>query len=195
MGYLTRDELLKVGFKSIGENVLVSSRCVIYGAGNITIGDNVRIDDFSLLSAVGGYIDLHNHIHIAAYASIFGKGGVTMKDFTGISAYVSLYSASDDYGGDYLVGPMMLPETLNIISKPIVMEKYTTCGSHAVVLPGVTMGEGSILGASSLAIKSLDPWMTYSGVPAKPIRQRKNGLLEKAKLMEKHWMKKKDINL
>lgn len=187
MGYLTDEELKKVGFKSYGKKVLVSPKASIYGAENISIGDNVRIDDFALLSAVGGYIDLHNHIHIAAYASIFGKGGVTMKDFTCISSYACLYSASDDYGGDFLVGATLFPEFLNVIKNPVTLEKYTTCGSHSVVLPGVILNEGSILGASSLAIKPLEAWKTYSGVPAKFLKDRSRGLLEKAKAMELKW--------
>ena len=44
--FMSREELEKVGFKSIGENVLISRNATIYGAGNISIGSNVRIDDF-----------------------------------------------------------------------------------------------------------------------------------------------------
>jgi acetyltransferase-like isoleucine patch superfamily enzyme len=189
MAFLNEDELKQVGFKSYGRNVKISSRAVFYGVGNISIGDNVRIDDFSLLSAVGGFIDIKNHIHIAAYASIFGKGGVTLEDFSGLSSYTCIYSASDDYGGDYLLGPTMYEDLTNVVSKPVVVGKYCTCGSHAVILPGVIMNEGSILGASSLATRSLEAWNTYSGVPAKLIKERKRGLIEKAKIMEERWAK------
>ena len=185
MAYMNETELKNVGFKSVGKDVFISTRAALYGVGNITIGDNVRIDDFCLLSAVGGSIEIRNHIHIAPYVSIFGRGGVVLEDFTGLSSYTSIYSASDDYNGDYLIGPTMDEDLRNVIIKPVVIGKYCTCGSHAVVLPGVTLNEGSILGASSLAVKSLDAWVTYSGVPAKPIKERKRGLIEKAILMEK----------
>lgn len=187
MAYLNFGGIEALGLRSVGRNVFISDRAVFYGAANITIGDNVRIDDFCLLSAVGGSIQIGSHVHIAAYVSIFGRGGVSIGDFCGVSSYTSIYSASDDYGGDYLIGPTMDQDLTNVIIKPVVMENYTTCGSHAVVLPGVTLAEGSILGASSLAVKSLEPWYTYSGVPAKPIKQRKNGLLEKAQTMSARW--------
>jgi putative colanic acid biosynthesis acetyltransferase WcaF len=39
-------------------------------------------------------------------------------------------------------------------------------------MPGVTFGEGAILGANSLAVKNLEPWTIYVGSPAKPIKKR-----------------------
>ncbi len=39
-------ELSKLGLKSVGKNVLISDKCSIYNPSNISIGDNVRIDDF-----------------------------------------------------------------------------------------------------------------------------------------------------
>ena len=189
MAFLTEQELSQFGFKSYGKNVLVSTRASFYGISNISIGDNVRIDDFCLLSAVNGYINLHSHIHISAYASIFGRGGVEMQDFSGISSYVSVYSANDDYSGNYLIGPINDADLTNVAIKPVMIEKYSQCGSHSVVLPGVTMSEGSILGANSLASKSLDAWSVYSGVPAKLIKERSKGLIDKAKIMEERWLK------
>ena len=44
-------------------------------------------------------------------------------------------------------------------------------------MPGVTFGEGAILGANSLALKSLEPWTIYVGSPAKPIKIRKKELI------------------
>jgi serine acetyltransferase len=48
--FLSREKLMEIGFKSIGENVLLSSKASIYGPENIEIGNNVRIDDFCILS-------------------------------------------------------------------------------------------------------------------------------------------------
>ena len=49
MGVLSRLQLEDIGFKSVGKNVLISDKASIYGAGNISIGNNVRIDDFVVL--------------------------------------------------------------------------------------------------------------------------------------------------
>jgi acetyltransferase-like isoleucine patch superfamily enzyme len=187
MAFLTYEELKNLGFKKLGSNVLISSKASIYGASNISIGNNVRIDDFCLLSAVAGFIELGNHIHIAAYSSLFGGGGILMEDFSGLSSFVSIYSASDNYSGDYLIGPTMDKDLTNIIKYKTTIGKYATCGSHAVVLPGASLGEGSILGSQSLAIKPLNEWTIYSGSPAKILKERKKGLLDKARVMEERW--------
>lgn len=65
--FLTEEELNQKGFKSFGKNVLISDKASIYGANNISIGNDVRIDDFCTLS---GNITLKNNIHIAEGTSI-----------------------------------------------------------------------------------------------------------------------------
>jgi galactoside O-acetyltransferase len=56
-------------------------------------------------------------------------------------------------------------------------------GSGSVVLPGVTIGEGSAVGALSLVSMSLDEWGVYFGSPAKRIKARSKNLLEMEKLL------------
>ena len=99
MGFYSKDNQKKIGFKSLGENVLISDKTSIYSLENISIGNNVRVDDFSILSA-GGYINIGNYIHIAAFGSFFGGSGIVMEDFTTTSSRVCIYSVSDDYSGE-----------------------------------------------------------------------------------------------
>jgi acetyltransferase-like isoleucine patch superfamily enzyme len=44
--------------------------------------------------------------------------------------------------------------------------------TNAVVMPGITMAEGSFLGANSLLKENTEPWTIYAGNPARPIRKR-----------------------
>jgi len=67
--FYSTKELASLGLKRYGENVLISRKCSIYGAQSIEIGDNVRIDDFCILS---GHIILGSNIHISAYVALFG---------------------------------------------------------------------------------------------------------------------------
>jgi galactoside O-acetyltransferase len=187
MPYLTEETLNNLGLKKFGRNVLISDKASLYGVNKISIGDNVRIDDFCILSAVGGAIEIGNHIHIGAYSALFGAGHIVLEDFSGLSSHVCIYSASDDYSGDFLIGPTMDQDLCRVIKKKTIIGRYATCGSHAVVLPGASLAEGSILGAQSLAVKPLEPWQIYSGLPARFIKERKTGLIEKAKLMEERW--------
>ena len=65
--FYSQEELQSMGFKELGANVLVSRKASIYGAEKISLGNNVRVDDFSILS---GRIEIGNHVHIAAYVAL-----------------------------------------------------------------------------------------------------------------------------
>ena len=188
--FYTNEELLGIGLKYIGKQVLISRKTSIYSPENITLGDNVRIDDFTILSASGGSIEIKNHIHIAAFCNLIGKGGIVMDDYSGLSSRVSLYSATDDFSGNYLIGPIMEESCINVITGRIKLEKYCQIGTSSSVLPNVSLGEGAILGAHSFAKSNIQPWQIHAGTPAKFIKKRQSGLLSLVPLMEKMWAEK-----
>lgn len=177
MAFYSQSDLKKIGFKKIGENVLISDKASIYGAKNISLGDNVRIDDFCIISAGEGGIKIGNYVHIACYASIIGKEEVILGDFSGISAKVSVYSSSDDYSGAYLTNPMVPEEFTNVISKPVLLREHVIVGANSVILPGVSLGVGVAVGALSLVTKSFDDFVIIAGSPAKVIKPRKKNII------------------
>lgn len=174
--FYTREELKNIGFKSIGENVLISNKSSIYGANNIEIGSNVRIDDFCILSSGEGGIKIGNYIHIACYAHLIGSGQIIVEDHSQISGKVSIYSSSDDFSGDYLVGPTVPSNFTNVKSLTVHLKKYVVLGCNTVVLPGVTIEEGTAIGALSLVSKSLPEYGIYGGNPLKFIKPRRKGM-------------------
>jgi galactoside O-acetyltransferase len=178
MAFYSQSDLKKIGFKKIGENVLISDKVSIYGAKNISLGDNVRIDDFCIISAGEGGIKIGNYVHIACYASIIGKEEVILGDFSGISAKVSVYSSSDDYSGAYLTNPMVPEEFTNVISKPVLLREHVIVGANSVILPGVSLGFGVAVGALSLVTKSFDDFVIIAGSPAKVIKPRKKNIID-----------------
>ena len=169
-------ELRDLGFKSFGKNILISKNAKIYGSSNIEIGDNVRIDDFCILS---GKIKLGSHIHISAGAYFFaGEGGIVMEDFTNISSRCVLYAVNDDYSGLALTGSTVPVEYRGITQKKITIKKHSIIGSGSTILPGVSVEEGTAVGCMSLLINDTMPWMIYVGVPAKPISKRSKQLIK-----------------
>ena len=95
--FYTYEELQKMGLKELGENVLISRKASIYSPEHIKIGNNVRIDDFCILS---GDIEIGNYVHIAAYVALYGKNGIKIGNFCGCSARTTIYSATDDFSGE-----------------------------------------------------------------------------------------------
>lgn len=179
MAFLTKKELDNIGFKSIGNNVLISDKASIYSPNSISIGSNVRIDDFCILS---GKIKLGNYIHISAYSALYGKEGVEMRDFTGLSPRTTLFSASDDFSGKYMISPMVPAQLTNVIGGKVLIDKYSQIGAGSVIMPDLTVAEGSIVGAMSFLKSSTEPWCMYSGCPAKFIKKRDRTII---KLSEK----------
>ena len=168
------EELAQIGFKSIGKNVKISRRASIYSPQNITIGNNVRIDDFCILS---GNITLGSHIHISAYVALYGAMGIVMEDYTGISPKSVVYSAMDDFSGEYLIGPIHPAATTNVTGGVVTIKKYSQIGSNTVVFPNLTIGEGAVIGACSLVNRDVKEWCIYYGIPARYLKDRKKDLL------------------
>lgn len=183
MSFLTQKQLDDLGFKSLGKNVLISDKCSIYNAKNISIGDNTRIDDFSILSAGEGGIEIGRYVHIACYSAIIGKGKVTMLDYSGLSSRVSVYSSSDKYNGEYMTNPCLPSTVTNTIHKDVHIGKHVVIGSGSVVLPGVTLCDGSAVGAMSLVNKSEDGPYVLAGIPAKRIQRRLDNIFELEKTL------------
>jgi galactoside O-acetyltransferase len=173
--FYSQKELLSIGFASLGNNVKISKKTSIYGAEHMSIGNNVRIDDFCILS---GNIAIGSNIHISAYVALYGSGGITLEDYTGISPRSTVYSAMDDFSGDCLIGPIHPTEYTNVHKGQVIIKKYAQIGTHSVVFPNITIGEGSVVGAMTLVNKSLDAWGIYVGQPAKFLKTRKKGLLK-----------------
>ena len=159
--FYSREELATLGLRSYGVNVLISRYCRIYNPQNVVIGDNVRIDDFTIISA-GKSVIIGNYVHIACYVS----------DFCGLSGRVSIYSSSDDYSGTFLSNPMVSETYTNVTSAPVILEKHVIVGCASVILPGLVIKEGTAIGALSLVQSSCEPNMIYSGNPLKKIIPR-----------------------
>jgi galactoside O-acetyltransferase len=64
MAMLGATQIEAMGFASVGENVRISDRASFYGSNRIHIGNNVRIDDFCVLAAGIGGINIGNFVHI-----------------------------------------------------------------------------------------------------------------------------------
>lgn len=172
--FYSDEELHLLGFRSVGQNIRLSRKCSIYGAEQMSIGDNVRIDDFCILS---GAVVLESDIHIGAYCALYGSHGIVLRHDTGLSPRCTLFSAMDDFSGDYLIGPVHPEEFTHVTGGPILLEPYTQVGSGCTVFPNVTLEEGSVAGAMSLINKSLPAWTISVGIPARVIRSRSRNLL------------------
>ena len=186
MAYLSQDELQKIGFASVGEQVFISDKVSIHNPSKIAIGSFVRIDDFCLLSASDEGIEIGSYVHISCYVCILGKSKITIKDFVAVSIKATILSSTSDFSGETL--PLFQgfeldkksDDLLSVYSKPVVLETHTGIGAHSIVMPGVTVGKGSAIGAQSVVYENVNEWGIYIGNPVRFVKKRSDAAYLKA---------------
>lgn len=180
--FLNREELKALGLKSFGEDVLIGRYVMIYTPEKLSIGNHVRIDDFSVIS---GNVTLKDYIHISQFCGIYGgEAGIVMEDFSGLSSKCSVYAVSDDYTGFSMTNPMVpMAYKSKMINAPVQIKRHAIIGCNSVILPGVTVEEGTAVGSMSLCNKGTEPWSIYTGIPAKKRGDRRREILELEKAL------------
>ena len=176
--FYNEDELKKIGFKKIGQDVKISRKVSIYTPENISIGNHVRIDDFSILS---GKIEIGNYVHISAYTALYGKFGIKIGDFCGCSPRTTIFSATDDFSGEYMISPLVPDEYTNLQKGQVELKDFVQIGANTIIMPNVTICEGAVTGAFSFVKNDLEEWSINVGIPAKKIKERQKEALYMSK--------------
>ena len=159
------DKVNKVYPLIIGENSLIRSETIIYGNTTIgnnfqtghkvtlrecsTIGNNVRIgtsSDVQKECIIGDYVSLHSNVFIGERSVI--------KNFVWIFPHVILTN-----------DPTPPSETL----AGVIIEDYAAVAAGSIILPGLTIGKESLIGAGSVVTKNVENYTVVAGNPAKKI--------------------------
>jgi galactoside O-acetyltransferase len=175
--YLEAAELRDLGVAAVGDEVRVHSTCVMVGLDNISFGNHVRVDAYSLLLAGTGYIRLGNYVHIGAHTLVSAGEGVELADFASLSHGVRIFTHSDDFTGKALTNPTVPARFLNVTKGPVSLGRHVVVGAGSVILPGCDIAEGTAVGALSLVGSSLPAWSIYFGSPARRFHSRGRNLL------------------
>ena len=119
---------------------------------SITIGENVQINDYVHITGVKK-VAIGNNVLIA------GK------------VYISDSSHGNYSGSECDSHPLSIPKERLLFYKEVVIEDYVWIGESVSVLPGVTIGKGSIIGANSVVTKSIPEFVIAAGNPAHLIKK------------------------
>jgi len=195
-GYYTEHDLQDAGFRALGRNVQIAKNCTIIGIENIEIGNDVRVDSYCCITAVGqGWLKIGSFVHIGAHCFLTAGAGIHMNDFSGLSQGVKIYSRSNDYSGKYLTNPTIPEKYTGMTTGTVTLGRYVIIGSGSVILPNITIGEGSAVGALSIVNRNLEPWGVYFGCPVKRLSSRSKQLLElEAELMSEIAQQGSSVN-
>jgi putative colanic acid biosynthesis acetyltransferase WcaF len=111
-------------------------------------------------------IDFGDECGVANGAILYSQGKISIGKRSVISQGAHLVAGTHDY----------TKAGFPLITRPIHIGNYVWVAAEAFIHPGVTVGDGSVIGARSVVTKDMPPWMVCSGHPCKPIKER---ILEK----------------
>lgn len=137
-----RQALLRELFGAMGERVWIEAPLQVSYGSNVTFGDDVFVNvGFTLVDDIE--VTIGSRVMIAPNVTI---------TVTGHPVHPDLRSGMEQF------------------SAPVVIEDDVWLGAHVVVLPGVTIGAGSIVGAGSVVTRHVPPGVVVGGVPARVLR-------------------------
>jgi len=158
--------------KSVGTDVVISPNAEIRRPQIVSIGSHVAIDTACITTAA----EIADYAHIGPYVTVIGgpKARLGMGHFTNLMAGCRVICGSDRLMGEGLIGPASIPDKFKDKMKlaPVILEDFANVATNAVIMPGVTLAQGSVIGACSLVTHSTEPWTVYVGVPARPLKAR-----------------------
>lgn len=115
----------------------------------------------------GRRLTVGDHVDFATGCIVTTDGGVTIGDRVLIGYGAKIISRNhavpDDQRPIYGAGH---------VSKPVSIENDVWIGTQAVVLPGVSIGEGAIIAAGAIVTKSVPPFAIVAGIPARIVQMR-----------------------
>ena len=133
--------------RACGRNVTFNYPVVIHGPNCVELGDEV---------------------HLAEFVHIWGQGGVKIGDQVMVGAHSAITSITHDYNVD----PMYYYNVL----RPVVIGNNVWIGTHAIIMPGVSIGDGAVVGAGAVVTHDVAARAVAAGVPARVIRRRTESL-------------------
>jgi acetyltransferase-like isoleucine patch superfamily enzyme len=129
--------------KRCGSDVYISPHCLIWSESCLEIGDNVCIH---------------------AFTHIFAGGGLKIGSRTMISSNCSITTVTH---------PIDVADRSPTICKPVNIGNSVWIGTGAIILPGVSIGDYSVVGAGAVVTKNIPPMQVFVGNPARFLKEVK----------------------
>lgn len=137
-----------------------------------TTGRGCRIEAYpiqkgQIVLQIGQNVQINDSVHITAMKSVCIGNNVLMAS----RIYISDCSHGDYSGGENDSKPETPPMQRPYVYKAVKIEDNVWIGESVSILPGVTIGKGSIIGSNSVVTKDIPSFVIAVGIPAKPMKR------------------------
>lgn len=165
-----KDGIIFKGNVMLDDNVTFNLKAPFFTPkqGSIVIENNAKFSQGFICHAYGGKVSIGQNVFFGPYCVLYGHGNITIGDNAMIAMGCKIAANSH-----VIPSPGIMINTQPDIPEPINIGKDVLMYADVVVLPGVTIGDGCIIGAGSVVTKSIPPNSYAVGVPAKVIKERK----------------------
>jgi len=190
--YIRKDVWISCGDSYLGRSFSVDYR-VPRKSQSMQIGDRCILMNVNIFESNTGFISIGDGSFINGGTKLISRSSISIGRNVTIAWGCVIYdhdSHSIDYRdrvadqeqqlSDWHSGNFISNKNWrNVNSKPIVIEDHVWLGFDVVVLKGVTIGEGSIIGARSVVTHDIPAWSIAAGNPARVVKEiRRSSTLE-----------------
>lgn len=151
-----------------GKGCRVAMSVRFKGAASARFGDHCAIRDHAVFPHCRGKMVFGENVSIGLFSVIDGSGGLTVGDDVRMGPNVIIYTHNHRFESTDV--PLFRQ---GLDYAPVKIEDDVWLGARVTILPGVTIGRGSIIAAGAVVTKDVPPYAIMGGVPAKQIGSRK----------------------
>ena len=138
-----------------------------WGCGTVSMGKNCFLGEGAMLIAQGGDISIGDNSSINQYTIIYGMGGAKIGNNVRIGPRCTIIPQNHNYKRK---DSLIISQGMS--SKGIEIEDDVWIGAGVIVVDGVLIRKGSVIGAGAIVTKDTEPYSVNVGVPAKKIGER-----------------------
>lgn len=166
--YTTSEQARRLGWMLAGRPLFVCSFRTLFGwrrwllrRFGATVGERVNVYPSTTVYFPWN-LTVGNWSAIGEGAYIYNLGKVTIGHHVTISQHAHLCAGTHDYSDPAM--PLLKP--------PITIGDQVWVCADAFIGPGVTVGEGAVVGARAVVTKDVEPWTVVAGNPARVVKKR-----------------------
>ena len=163
-----RAQLWRLRGARVGAKGQVGARCVIEQPWLFTSGERVRIEHGTYIKMVGNQAGVT--LGDATFIGCGSELDVSLPLTIGSHVLIAPGCFITDHGHRHAAGSPI--DSQGVDARPVRIGNDVWLGARVVVLPGVTIGDGAVVGAGAVVTRDVAPGAIVAGVPAAPIGQR-----------------------